>query len=194
MGDAACWAQVVCPACGRVTPEDGPRPLIVLVGSMGAGKTTVGRRVADRLDWRFVDNDELFARRTGTTPSAYATQHGDDAMHRMEWELLAEALATGGGTVLAAPGSVGDAPSPDLDDAFVVWLEVEAEVAARRVRAGDHRPLFGDEPSAVLSRLVDERAGRYRELADLTVAAADASPDDLAEEVVAGWCRHGGHA
>lgn len=193
MGDAACWAHVVCPGCGRVTPDDGPRPLVVLIGSMGAGKTTVGRRVADRLGWRFVDNDERFLERTGTTASFYASEHGEDEMHRVEWELLREAVALPEPVVLAAPGSVADAPSLDLSEGFVVWLRAGPDVIARRIRAGDHRPLLGDDPAAVLDQLHTGRVSRYGELADVTMPDADRPPDDLADEIVDAWCRHAGH-
>lgn len=190
MGDAACWAGDVCPTCGRIL-QDGRRhlhrPLLLLVGLMGAGKTTVGREVAERLGWRFVDNDELFAARTGTTAAAYAAEHGDAAMHRLEWELVAEVVEADEPTVLAAPGSVVDAPSLDLDDVFVVWLDVDPAVIAGRIAVGDHRPLLGNEPEPVLRSLLEERAASYRALADLVLEATDATPSQLAARIVDAW-------
>ena len=194
MGDAACWANELCPACGRMAAgPDAPRPLLVLVGLMGVGKTTVGREVADRLGWAFVDNDELFERRTGTTAAAYAAEHGDAAMHEVEWTLLHEAVDRLEPTVLAVPGSVVDAPALDLDEAFVVWLRVDPEVVAGRVGAGDHRPLLGEEPGEVLARQLAERAGRYGDLADLVVEATGRAPAEAAERIVDAWCDRAGH-
>lgn len=195
MGETACWVGDVCPACGRLPSGDTstPRPLLVMVGLMGVGKTTVGGRVADLLGWDFVDNDVLFEERTGLTASAYAVEHGDEAMHDVEWDLLAEALDRSRPTVLAAPGSVVDAPSVDLRDAFVVWLRADPDEVADRVRIGDHRPLLGDEPAGVLRRQLAERSKGYRRVADLTVDAAGRSPSQLAERIVAAWCRRAQH-
>lgn len=194
MGEPACWVHELCPACGRVGGgSDAPQPLILLVGLMGVGKTTVGQEVASRLGWTFVDNDELFERRTGTTAAAYAAEHGDAAMHEVEWDLLREAVERLEPTVLAVPGSVVEAPALDLGHAFVVWLQVEPAVVADRLEVGDHRPLLGDQPAAVLERLLAERAERYRELADLAVDATGRSPSELAGRIVDTWCHHAGH-
>lgn len=191
MGDAACWAGEVCSRCGRIHDRDitypGCRPLLVLVGLMGAGKTTVGRRVADRLGWHFVDNDELFIDHTGTTASGYAAEHGDAAMHEMEWRLVADVLARQEPTVFAAPGSVVEAPSLDLDEVFVVWLQVEPSLIASRLSVGDHRPLLGDQPESVLQQLLEERSERYRGAADLVVDASDSTPEDLAARIIEAW-------
>lgn len=190
VGDAACWAHLVCPECGAAPTHDRPRPRLVLVGLMGVGKTTVGRRVAERLGWEFVDNDELFEARTGTTAATYAAEHGEQAMHEVEWDLLAEVLDRPRPTVLAAPGSVVDAPELDVDEAFVVWLQADPVDVGGRVGAGDHRPLLAEDPTGVLTEQLRRRASHYEELADVSLEVTGRSPDDVADLVAAAWCDH----
>lgn len=183
----------MCPACGTVHEGGGnSRPLLVLVGLMGVGKTTVGRRVADRLDWEFVDNDDWFEERTGTTAAGYTAEHGEQAMHELEWELVGEIVERSQPTVLAAPGSVVEGPALDLGEAFVVWLRADPEVVGARVGRGDHRPLLGDDPTGVLTEQLQRRAPRYEELADVTLDVGGETPDEVAERVVAAWCDHAG--
>lgn len=190
VGDAACWAHLVCPACGSAPEGDCLRPLLVLVGLMGVGKTTVGRCVADRLEWEFVDNDELFERRTGTTAAGYAAEHGEQAMHDVEWSLLAEVLDRSEPTVLAAPGSVVDAPELDVREAFVVWLRADPREVGARIGGGDHRPLLGEDPGGVLTEQHQRRAPQYEELADVTLEVTGRTPAEVADRVTAAWCDH----
>lgn len=158
---------------------------ILLVGMMGAGKTTVGRRLAAALDRPFVDNDVAFERRTGVTPAEHARRHGDDAMHRTERDALVELLASPEPAVIAAPGSVIDMEGLELTDVTVVWLRATARTLAGRVDVGDHRPLLGTEPGAVLERLADGRAPRYEALADLVVDVDDRTPEQVVARILA---------
>lgn len=170
--------------------DEGPRPLLLLIGLMGVGKTTVGRRVADRLGWEFVDNDALFEERTGTTAAGYTAEHGEQAMHELEWALVAEVLDRRQPTVLAAPGSVVEGPDADLGEALVVWLRADPRVVGARVGLGDHRPLLGEDPTGVLAEQLQRRAPRYEEVADVSLEVTERSPGEVAELVVAAWCDH----
>lgn len=158
---------------------------VVLVGLMGSGKTSVGRAVAARLGRPFVDNDRAFEARTGMTAAAYARRHGDDAMHAIEGEVLADLVGDPTAGVIAAPGSVVLMDPAVLDGAFVVFLDVAPEVLAERVRPGDHRPLLGDDPLEALTRMHAGRSSTYRRLADHTVGATGRGVDDIAGVVVA---------
>src|SRR5437660_3971849 len=97
---------------------------IVLMGMMGAGKTTVGEALAARLHLMYRDNDGALHARTGVDAATYAAQHGVEALHELEHDLLREALAAPVESVVGAPGSVAlDASAADiLDGADVVWL------------------------------------------------------------------------
>jgi shikimate kinase len=111
---------------------------VVILGQMGAGKTTVGRLVAAALGWPFRDNDDALESRAGRTAAQVQAEQGVDALHDLERRLFEELLADDDRTVIAAPGSVVLAVGrAELRDrAFVVWLQVSPAVLADRVAAG----------------------------------------------------------
>ena len=164
---------------------------------MGSGKTTVGRLVATRLGWDYLDSDEQVCRRTGRTVREIFETDGEAAFRVEESVALQEAASTttsnGGPAVVAvAGGAVLDPNNRQLlaDTGTVVWLAAPPDVLAGRVHAGnDHRPLLGDEPERALENLERQRRPLYEDLADLTVDAADRNPAQLAEEIVT-WYRH----
>lgn len=147
---------------------------VALVGLMGSGKTSVGRRLAKLLDRPFVDADEGFVARYGRTVADVFATDGEDTFRTMESELLVELLdvrdplvvATGGGVVIREENRA----RLGQDDVTVVLLHAEPRFLASRARAKAHRPLLaGEDPAAVLARLYDERIGWYREVADHVV-------------------------
>ena len=154
---------------------------IVLTGFMGAGKTTVGRRLAAILGWPFVDLDQRIEERCGATVREIFDRDGENVFRALEREELARALgadpivvATGGGT-LALPANLELARSSGL----VVWLNPTFSTIARRVggRGKEDRPLFRDEETAFA--LYRERLPAYGE-ADLKL---DVGPDESVAEV-----------
>jgi shikimate kinase len=145
---------------------------VVLVGMMGAGKSTVGRRLAARLDRPFVDADDELVRRSGRTVRDWFAQEGESAFRAAEGELLADLLAAPGPSVVASGGGVVLAAANRVvlrDHALVVWLRAGAPFLASRVRQKPHRPLLDDDPEATIARLVAERSALYDEVADLVV-------------------------
>jgi shikimate kinase / 3-dehydroquinate synthase len=136
---------------------------LVLVGFMGAGKSTIGQAVARRLGREFRDVDRAIERREGPIPAIFA-ERGEGAFREIEAELVADAcdrrepgvIAVGGGAV-EAPGFLRN------HDVLVVHLEVDVETAWRRV-VGSTRPLAQNE--AEFRRRFDARAPLYEELAD----------------------------
>jgi shikimate kinase len=143
---------------------------VALVGLMGAGKTTVGRRAAKLLGRPFVDADEAFIPRYGRTVGEVFAGEGEAAFRRLEAELLTEVLgvatplllATGGG-VVTTEGNRQRLAQPDV---LVVYLHAEPAFLASRTRAKSDRFLLaGQDPVDVLTRLYDERDGWYREVA-----------------------------
>jgi shikimate kinase len=158
---------------------------IVLVGLMGSGKSTVGRLVAEATGRELVDVDVAITIRTGKTVRQLWEEGGEAAYRCLERD---EVLATLGRSdvVLAAPGGVILDPTvrDALGDAFVAWLRARPATLAARVRAGDHRPLLGENPEDDFAAMDAERADLYAAVADITLDTDGNSPDALAAELV----------
>jgi shikimate kinase len=155
---------------------------------MGAGKTTVGRAVAERLGWAFVDSDQQVEARTGRTVADIWRAEGEPRFRRLEAEALADALAAAEvePTVIAAAGGVVLDPRNRAllrERSPVVWLRGRPETLAARVGTGTHRPLLGDDSLGALTRLSAEREPFYREVAD-AVVDVDGTPSDRVVEQV----------
>jgi len=158
---------------------------IVLVGLMGAGKSTVGRLVAAALGRELVDVDLAITERTGRTVRQLWEDGGEDAYRSLESLTVLESLPRKE-IVLAAPGGVVLDPEvrAALADAHVVWLRADPAVLGGRVRAGDHRPLLGADPAADLAAMATARAELYSSLADLVVDTGTAGPAAAADAVL----------
>jgi shikimate kinase len=165
---------------------------LLLVGMMGAGKSTVGRVVAARLGRPHIDTDEEVARVAGTSVSAIFSARGEAWFRVEESRVLATVLAgavpavisVGGGAVLdpAHRGALRDGGT-------VVWLRARPETLARRVGTTDDRPLLAagpGGPAAVLARLEAERRPMYEEVAAAVIDVDDLTPDAVVDRVVAG--------
>src|SRR5687767_1029511 len=118
---------------------------IVLVGLMGAGKSTVGSLLAQRLQREFFDNDVLLERRTGQTAKSIRRDLGEDELHRIEAEVLLECLSTQPVAVIAAAASTVLDPQVRetlRDAAFVIWLRADLRALTERLVDPGTRPLF----------------------------------------------------
>jgi shikimate kinase len=161
---------------------------IILVGMMGAGKTTVGKRLAERLGWSYVDSDAEVAASMGRTVPELFAEEGEDAFRAAESRVLAEALGRGEPAVVSAAGGVvlSEANRKLLrESGTVVWLRADPAVLALRVGDGRGRPLLGRDPAAVLSELERARRGLYASIAVVTVDVDDLSPPQVVERVLA---------
>jgi shikimate kinase len=167
---------------------DLPRHL-VLVGMMGSGKTTVGHRLAARLDRPFFDSDEMIEAREGRTVRDIWLEDGEPVYRQMETEVLREALAAPVDSVVAAAGGVvlreENRRLLEAPDVFTVRLDADPEVLVARVGRQDHRPLLDDDPLGTLRRMAAEREDLYAEVADATIDVSKGRPDELADEVLA---------
>lgn len=157
-----------------MSTADRPGRTLVLVGMMGVGKTSTGRRVAKRLDRPFVDCDEGFVARYGRTVAEVFAHDGEAAFRNMEVELLSVLLGVGEPLVVAAGGGVVSTPEGrrrlSADDATVVYLSASLDHLVRRAAARAHRPLLaGSDPGATIGRLYAEREAWYRQVADEVV-------------------------
>jgi shikimate kinase len=161
---------------------------IVLVGMMGAGKSSVGRILARRLDRKLFDSDEMIEARTGRTVREIWNSDGEPAFRAIESEVLLDALDAATPSVVAAAGGVvlSDSNRRVLQDdrAHVVWLMADADVLVERVKCGMHRPLLDDDPEGTLRRMYEERAPLYREVADAIVSVDHRSVNDVAGAVL----------
>jgi shikimate kinase len=163
---------------------------IVLMGMMGAGKTTVGRLVAGRLGCPYLDNDDAVRAMTDREPAEIRASDGEDALHRLESEALAWALARSAPVVIGAAGFVADDPrAPELlaGDIASVWLRARPETLRTRIGAGEGRRTEATD-IAWLTRQARERDDAYRALADLVIDVDDLSADEVADRILE-WLR-----
>jgi shikimate kinase len=171
-------------------------PHLILIGLMGVGKSTVGRRCAQRLGRPFVDTDDVVEALAGMPVSTLFATEGESTFRALESQALADACASPAPAVIACGGgAVVDAGNRRrLERAgTVVWLQAPANVLSTRVGTGDGRPLLLDpagEPrprthvTATLERLALLRESAYAAAADLVVDTAGRSPDEVAVEVL----------
>jgi len=161
---------------------------VVLVGMMGTGKTTTGRRLAETLGRGFADSDLLIEAETGRTVRQIFESDGEPAFRRLETDALARALARPEPTVVAAAGGVVlDPTNRDLlhrSGATVVWLRAPVSVLVGRVGRSDHRPAVKDDPAGTLQTMEDTRTELYREVADAVVDSS-APVEDVVASIVA---------
>jgi shikimate kinase len=161
---------------------------IVLIGMMGSGKTTIGRALADRLGYGFVDSDEVIQARTGRTVREIFATDGEAAFRRLETDALIDALDSDKPLVVAAAGGVvlaeANRAALRAARARIVWLTAPVEVLAARAETGEHRPLLDGDVAASVRRLSAQREPLYRELAQ-QIVASDARPiGDIVTEIV----------
>ena len=159
---------------------------ILLIGMMGAGKTTVGHAVGALLGWPYFDNDELLARAVGKSTRRVQEEDGAQALRRAESAALDVALREGGPLVAGVAGGVVLDP---LDrqrlrsGGFVVWLRAEVSTLAARVEGTD-RPWLGKDPTLALGKLYAGRADLYESVASFIVDVDVLPPEVLADRIV----------
>lgn len=159
-------------------PPGRPRPHVVLVGLMGSGKTTVGKKVAKLIGRGFVDADVELEARTGRSVADWFAG-GEDAFRTAEADLLASLLADAEPLVIGAGGGVVIRPANRAllqgERVAVVYLHGEPAFLASRAQARPHRPLLADaDPVEVFERMYESRDGWYREVADAVIGVRPA--------------------
>ncbi|MER2607033.1 MAG: shikimate kinase [Siculibacillus sp.] len=182
-------------AIERIRAVLGSRSL-VFVGMMGAGKTTLGRRVAQRLDLPFADVDVEIEKAASRTVAEIFAEHGEAHFRAGERRVIArllrdgpQVLATGGGAFMNAETREAIARS-----GVSVWIEADPAVLFQRIRHKPTRPLLQTaDPEGTLRRLVEERYPVYA-TADLTVRSRDVSKEVMTEEILATLADHFEHA
>jgi shikimate kinase len=169
---------------------------IVLVGMMGAGKSSIGRRLAQRLDIPFVDADSEIEIAAGMSIEDIFATRGEPEFRAGEARVIArlleggtQVIATGGGAFMNADTRVAIKAK-----GISVWLKADFDVLMRRIKRRNDRPLLkiGD-PEAKLRELIDLRYPTYA-LADLTVQSRDVVHEKIVDEMVSVLARHLGFA
>jgi len=160
---------------------------VVLVGMMGVGKSTIGRRLAARLHLPFLDADhEIEARHGGMTIPEIFAEHGEPYFRDGEARVIATlldagpcVLATGGGAFMRE-----ETRSRIRDHAVSVWLQADSDVILKRVKRRADRPLLQTaDPAATIARLLAERSPFYQ-FADLTIASRDVPHEKIVDECI----------
>jgi shikimate kinase len=160
---------------------------VVLVGMMGAGKSSIGRRLATRLGIPFVDADAEIEKAAGMSISDIFATHGEPDFRAGEARVILR-LLDGGPQVLATGG--GAFMNPDTRAAIKakgvsIWLNADFDVLMRRIKRRQDRPLLRtDDPAATLQRLIEERYPTYG-LADFTVQSREVPHEKIVDEIVA---------
>jgi shikimate kinase len=189
-------AEQVAPQEAALAAALGRRS-VVLIGMMGAGKSSIGRRLAQRLGLSFVDADTEIEAAAGMTIAEIFASYGEPYFRSGEQRVIArlldggpQVLATGGGAYMNAETRAGIA-----EKGLSVWLKADFDVLMKRVkrRATADRPMLQGDPAQRIRELMEQRYPVYA-AADLTVMSRDVAHEAIVNEIVAGLAGHLGVA
>lgn len=161
---------------------------IFLVGPMGAGKSTIGRQLADQLHLEFFDSDQEIEKRTGADISWVFDIEGEEGFRVREEKVITEltekqgiVLATGGGSVLSK-----EIRNRLSARGIVVYLETTIDKQVARTQRDKRRPLLqtGGEPREILENLAEERNPLYEDVADVVVRTDEQSAKVVANQII----------
>ena len=171
---------------------------VVLVGMMGAGKSTIGRRLSLRLRLPFVDADaEIEVAHAGITVPEIFARYGEPYFRDGEARVIARMLDHGPGVLATGGGAFmrQETRNRIRDKAVSIWLKADADIIMHRVKRRSDRPLLQTaDPEATLGRLISEREPVYQQ-ADLTIWSRDVPHEKIVDECIealhARLCGHG---
>jgi shikimate kinase len=161
---------------------------IALVGMPGSGKSSIGRRLAPRLDLPFIDADAMIEEAAGgMSIEEIFAKHGEAEFRSLEARVIARLLDDGPSVIATGGGALMNANTRALvrERAITIWLRAEIPVLMRRVRRKSDRPLLkGKDPEATLKRLLAEREPVYAE-ADIVVTSREGPHDAVVDAIMA---------
>lgn len=160
--------------------------VIVFVGLMGAGKTVIGRKVAQSLGLPFVDSDHEIETVSRMTIPELFERYGEPEFRALEQRVITRLVKDGPRIVSTGGGAFMDPVTRDAirEDGISIWLKADIDTLMERVAKKKNRPLLkAPDPRAVMRRLMDERYPVYA-LADVTVTTRDAQRETIAQEVL----------
>lgn len=159
---------------------------VYLIGMMGSGKSTVGKLLAEKLHYRFLDTDSIIEKITQKTINQIFAEEGEASFRKLESDILREVsaytrtvVATGGGIILSQDNW------SHLRDGMVIWLDAPVHLLVKRLIGDDTRPLLSQEDSTVkLTDLLQQRKSLYRQ-GDITISVNnDDTPEDIVEKLL----------
>ncbi|MCX4999416.1 shikimate kinase [Streptomyces longwoodensis] len=160
-------------------------PVIILVGPMGVGKSTVGQLLAERLGTGYRDTDDDIVAAQGRTIAEIFLDEGEPAFRALEKDAVRDALAAHTGVLALGGGAVLD---PDtralLKDRSVAYLSMDVEEAVKRTGLNAARPLLAVNPRKQWRELMDARRHLYEEVATVVVATDGRTPEDVTRAVL----------
>ena len=166
------------------------RRSIVMIGMMGAGKSSIGKRLAARLGIPFADADAAIEEAAGMSVADIFEAHGEPSFRSGEARVIARLLDNGPQVLATGGGSFANRETRARihDKGISVWLKADVEVLLRRVKRRDNRPLLrNDDPAATLTALLAAREPFYSE-ADVTVISREVPHEIIVEEIVTLLC------
>jgi shikimate kinase len=185
MSETAAQAPASTPQEAEIAAALGRRS-IVLVGMMGAGKSTIGRRLATRLRLPFLDADiEIEAAASMTIPEIFAA-HGEPYFRDGEARVIARLLDNGPAVIATGGGAFmrEETRNRIAEKAVSIWLKADADVIMKRIKRRADRPLLQTaDPAATVSRLLEAREPVYQ-TADLTIWSRDVPHDRIVDECI----------
>lgn len=165
--------------------EDPTRPVVVLIGPPGAGKTTIGQALATALGVAFHDTDAAIEADQACSISDIFVTEGEPAFRALERAEVARSVAHERGVVALGGGAPMDAETQGvLADQVVVFLDVTIADAAKRVGFDASRPLLVINPRAAWTKLMNERRPTYERVATRRIDTAGRGVDDVVAEIV----------
>lgn len=169
-----------------VALHENPEKPVVLIGLMGSGKSSIGRRLAARLGLSFADADEEVEKAAGCSIEDFFERFGEAAFRDGERKVIARLMADHTGVLATGGGAFVDPQTRKLvlENGISVWLRAELEVLLERVKRRRHRPLLrtGD-PRKILKDLMEQRYPVYQE-ADIIIESSDESHDLVVNMII----------
>ncbi|MFD5783623.1 shikimate kinase [Streptomyces sp. NPDC126933] len=166
-------------------PDATRAPLIVLIGPMGVGKSTVGELLAERLGTGFRDSDADIVSAQAMSVSDIFVNEGEPRFRELEREAVRLAVAEHPGVLALGGGAILDADTRELLTGLpVVYLSMEVGEAIKRVGLNTARPLLAVNPRQQWKLLMEARRHHYTDVARVVVATDDRTPEEVAEAVL----------
>lgn len=168
---------------------------VVLIGLMGSGKTTAGRRLAKKIGCVFVDTDDVVREAAGAAVREIFERDGEARFREYESIALTQILRDKTPRIIAAAGGVvladKNRATIEASGAFIVWLQADTTALVARVASGTHRPLLSDDATATLEEMSIARDKLYAGLADIRIDTNHQSVKSVAELLFVGLVANG---